>query len=342
MAYDRWNSTYGSPPSGVSREQAASEDAARRFARRRALLMGLQGGLGAGVEAGGGFLRNLTRGLAGSLGGTLQASQMQHEEERQAIRDAVEMRRDEEARRRWDAMFGLQSRGVELQERRENRLMAPGPEPDYGILPPEAVGPESPGQVRAPVGLPRGGYKTFAETMGREKAQALFPKPEKPTNDRPKLGDLNTFSDNFRLDKDVQNYTVVRDNYKRIEDSARLGSGQGDLAIIFSFMRVLDPESVVRETEFKNAAQAVGRLQQMTNIPSQWIKGNRLTPEGRAGFRKAAKQIHDTQRKTYETKAALYRRQAQQYGVDPSLIIPDYRDVEDAARSGDPLDDFYD
>lgn len=153
--------------------------------------MGLQGGLGAGVEAGGGFLGNLMRGAAGSLGGTLQAGQMQHEEERQSIRDAAEQRRDDEARQRWAATFGLQREEMDLQKQREARLSsaAPEDEPDYGVLPPDIVGPEAPGQVRAPVGLPRGGYKTFAETLGREKAQAMFPGGHQPNVREQKITD---------------------------------------------------------------------------------------------------------------------------------------------------------
>lgn len=108
---------YGSAPGGVSREQAASEDAAKRFARRR-LLMGIQGGLGAGVEAGGGFFGNLLRGGTGALGGTLQANQMQHEEERQSIRDASEQRRYEESQARLMESLGLQRRGVDIDQQR--------------------------------------------------------------------------------------------------------------------------------------------------------------------------------------------------------------------------------
>ena len=313
-----------------------SEDAARRFARRR-LLMSLQGGLGAGVEAGGGFFGNLLRGASGSLGGTLQANQMQHEEERQSIRDAAEQRRYEEQRDRLNAMLGIQQGQLKISQDREARLSQPQEEPveDLGLIPAGVEGPLAADQARAPFGLPRAGYKPYAQTLGREMAQSLFAKSDKSKPDGPKLGDINTFSDNFRLDKDVQNYTVVRDNYRRINSTSKLGTGQGDLATIFSFMRVLDPESVVRETEFKNAQEAVGRLQMMYNIPSQWVKGNRLTPEGRAGFRKAAKQLHDTQKRTYDTKKTLYKRQATAYGVDPTLFIPEYDDDDMGGAGAD-------
>lgn len=120
---------YGSPPGGVSRDQVASEDAARRFARRR-LLMGLQGGFGAGVEAGGGFFGNLTRGFAGSLGGTLRAGQMQHEEERQSIKDTADMQRqaneDAYRQRTESRAIGAESRAIEDQNWQRSERLGPG------------------------------------------------------------------------------------------------------------------------------------------------------------------------------------------------------------------------
>lgn len=108
---------YGSPPSGVSREQAASEDAAKRFARRR-MLSGLAAGFGK-YNPGGGFVENLFRGFSGSLGGTLQANQMQHEEERQAIRDAADRQRqaneDAYRQRTEQRAIGAEARAIEDQ-----------------------------------------------------------------------------------------------------------------------------------------------------------------------------------------------------------------------------------
>ena len=182
----RMRPVYGSAPDPMSTNsgQTGQEDMARRFARRR-LLMGLQGGLGAGVEAGGGFFGNLLRGASGSLGGTLQANQMQHEEERQSIRDAAEQRKYEEQRDRLTAMLGISrdtlgvSQGhLKLAQDKELRESQKTDDvEDFGVLPQDALGPESPGQVRAPAGLPRGGFKTYAETLGRGKAESLFPKP---------------------------------------------------------------------------------------------------------------------------------------------------------------------
>ena len=123
----RMRPVYGSPPNGVSSNEVAAEDAARRFARRR-LLMSLQGGLGAGVEAGGGFFGNLLRGASGSLGGTLQANQMQHEEERQSIRDAAEQRRYEEQNQRLMESLRVSQGHLKVSQDRELRESQPQPE----------------------------------------------------------------------------------------------------------------------------------------------------------------------------------------------------------------------
>lgn len=169
----------------------------------------------------------------------------------------------------------------------------------------------------------------LADLEEQLRLEAKYRPQPKEVSDKPKLGDLNTIVDNFRADKDVQNFTVVRDNVRRIESNAKLGTGQGDLAVIFAYMRVLDPESVVRETEFKNAAEAMGRLQMMTNIPARWVSGNRLTPEGRKGFLQSARTLYEAQRKTYDRKAAMFQRQAKAYGVDPTMVVPDYSDEDE-------------
>jgi len=195
--------------------------------------------------------------------------------------------------------------------------------------------PEKP-EKKQPWELDPEGQKQYIDFQSRLKKATTPPeKPEKPK--KPDLGNYNTLADNFRADKDVQNYTVVRDNFRRINDTLKLGSGFGDLGAIFSYMRVLDPNSVVRETEFKNAEEAVGYVQRTYNLPERWFKGTRLTVQGRRELREAGKRLHDTQKDTYTRKVKLYENAAKKYEVDPELIVPSYGDdVAPPAAMGKP------
>lgn len=169
----------------------------------------------------------------------------------------------------------------------------------------------------------------------QEKIKNKYKPAAEPKKDRTEILDFNTIQDNFRQDKDVQNYTVVRDNTRRIQGALQQGTGFGDLSAIFAFMRVLDPNSVVRETEFRNAEEASGWLQRVLNLKGKVVSGNRLTPVARQKILAMTNSLSETQRQTYEKKAKLYESQAKRFKVDPKLIIPDYGDSTSGATQAD-------
>ena len=162
------------------------------------------------------------------------------------------------------------------------------------------------------------------------------PKPDKPEKITPvqRLSFLNTLSDNIRQDKDISNFIVVRDNFKRINSAARAGTGVDDMSLIFAYMKVLDPTSVVRESEYKNAAQAIGAIPQLANIPENWLSGKKLTPAGRAGFVAAARRLYEQQRQSYRAAIEMYRNQAREYGVNPDVVIRNYEAQDFAPTDG--------
>ena len=63
-----------------------------------------------------------------------------------------------------------------------------------------------------------------------------------------------------------KDYFTVRDSEAKINAVASDPSAASDLALIFSFMKVLDPGSVVREQEFANAQNAAGVPDQVRNL----------------------------------------------------------------------------
>jgi hypothetical protein len=175
----------------------------------------------------------------------------------------------------------------------------------------------------------------------QEKIKNKYKPAGEPKKDRTDILDFNTLSDNFRQDPDVKNYIVVRDNTRRIKGALQQGTGFGDLSAIFAFMRVLDPNSVVRETEFRNAEEASGWLQRVLNLSGKVVSGNRLTPVARQKILAMTNSLSETQKKTYDAKTKLYRAQAERFKVDPKLLIPDYGDSTAAPAGGDPLEGFY-
>jgi hypothetical protein len=135
---------------------------------------------------------------------------------------------------------------------------------------------------------------------------------------------IGSITDNVRMDPDIKDFVTIRDNYKRMSDMAKLDSGQGDLSIIFAYMKVLDPTSVVREQEYNNAAEAIGKLPQLANIPRQWKSGQKLTPAGRQGFLAAAQKLYEGKKTQYDRAITMWRGQAEAAGIKPELVLRDY------------------
>ena len=85
------------------------------------------------------------------------------------------------------------------------------------------------------------------------------------------------------------NYREARRQYHVVATSSRQGSGPGDMALIMSFMKMLDPGSVVRETEFANARDTTSLLGRLSVLlGSKPVKGRLLTDEQCVEFEKLA------------------------------------------------------
>ena len=86
-------------------------------------------------------------------------------------------------------------------------------------------------------------------------------------------------------------------NHKKMELSAKDGSGAGDVALITTFMKILDEGSTVREAEFDAAKDTAGLMATLEN----WL--NKL---------QGGEFLKDSQRKTFVNLAGKYVKAAEQ------------------------------
>jgi hypothetical protein len=84
-------------------------------------------------------------------------------------------------------------------------------------------------------------------------------------------------------------FTSSKSDYQKMKDSAKENTGPGDVALIFSFMKMLDPASVVRESEFAIAQNSGGLLESLVVQYAKAKDGDRLTPKQRGDFLVLAK-----------------------------------------------------
>lgn len=131
--------------------------------------------------------------------------------------------------------------------------------------------------------------------------------------------------DDFR--NETKDYRVSRDAYERLLSSAKDPSPAGDLSLLFAYMRALDPGSVVRESEFAQAARTGSLPVQVQSWANRVLSGERLTAGQRADFVARAKALFDRANARQGKIAAKYRSMAKQSGVPEDLVIVDDADV---------------
>lgn len=125
-------------------------------------------------------------------------------------------------------------------------------------------------------------------------------------------GELQTLSKPFVL---------VRDSMGRIEAAAKNPTAAGDLALIFNYMKVLDPGSTVREGEFATAQNSAGLPERIRAKYNQVINGERLAEDQRADFVGRARDLYQSQAAIQKQQEEQYRQLATRMGVNPANVI---------------------
>lgn len=109
---------------------------------------------------------------------------------------------------------------------------------------------------------------------------------------------------NIKLEDDLRNEwlknpqtKVTQEVSAAVEKIRTVGKGEpsaaGDMSLIFSYMKLLDPGSTVREGEFANAQNAEGIPGRIMNLYNQARNGERLNPDQRKDFVNRAEQLYD-------------------------------------------------
>jgi hypothetical protein len=111
----------------------------------------------------------------------------------------------------------------------------------------------------------------------------------------------------FRSEPVYKAHQEMQSAYAQIQQSLRQASPAGDLAGATKVMKLLDPGSVVRESELGMAMAATGLLDRVTNYADQIIKGHKLNPAQRKDFQKLADALYAESVKQYNAKRSEYK-----------------------------------
>lgn len=119
-------------------------------------------------------------------------------------------------------------------------------------------------------------------------------------------------------------YQDVKQAFGRVQASQE--SAAGDLALIFNYMKMLDPGSAVREGEFANAQNAASVPDRIRNMYNKLINGERLNTGQRKMFTSQAEALFKQAATGEKTIRTGLTRIATGYGLNPSNIF--YEAVE--------------
>lgn len=145
--------------------------------------------------------------------------------------------------------------------------------------------------------------------------------PEKKMEQESKIRkEFNTITRDFRS---------VRDATQRVRSSVKDPSPAGDLALIFNYMKVLDPGSTVREGEFATATNS-GSIPQIIRAQyNKLIKGTRLDDKQRQDFLQRTNDLFKKRQRQYKKTEQEYVKLAERYQLSPENIVLDLDIIED-------------
>lgn len=133
--------------------------------------------------------------------------------------------------------------------------------------------------------------------------------------------------DRFDMEKKLRDeYVKNTGDFITVQDAARKldaaeDSAAGDLSLVFSYMKMLDPGSVVREAEFANAQNAAGVPDRIRNIWNKALTGERLSPDQRAEFKAQADSLMEAARiRENEVRQGL-KPTIEEYGLNEGNIF---------------------
>ena len=98
-------------------------------------------------------------------------------------------------------------------------------------------------------------------------------------------------------------------------------TGASDVALVFGYMKVLDPNSVVREGEFATAENTAGVSGKLRTIYNRALTGTRLTQPQRENFVNVSKNLFEGQLNMQKEKEQNFINLTNSYDLTPSQVV---------------------
>jgi hypothetical protein len=149
------------------------------------------------------------------------------------------------------------------------------------------------------------------------------------------FGQAQALANDFQ--QETKDFWTQRSAYQRVlSANPSQDSPAGHMALIFAYMKLLDPNSVVRETEYANAQNASAVPDRIRNLYNATIQGAILTPKQIQDFKSQARAIYKGAKSEALQKKAVYDQRATAQGLPPQSVTYMLDDPSDGASGAPP------
>lgn len=200
-----------------------------------------------------------------------------------------------------------------IPEAARNQTFVAGENNDFGV-PAGTLMQRTPTGVVSVVNKPAEGYERVG---GRLRAEEGGPQDQgaggnQISNERQLRGEF---------ERETSGYRDARQGLAKVEAAAADASGASDVAMIFGYMKTLDPTSTVREGEAAMVSQTGSIPDRIVGLYNRAVAGERLTPQQRAEIAQAARAQFATYEEGYQARVRQYRSLAESYGLNSFNVI---------------------
>jgi len=148
----------------------------------------------------------------------------------------------------------------------------------------------------------------------------------------------------FKQEPIYKDFSDMKSSFGQVVSSLSQGTPIGDVAGATKVMKLLDPGSVVRETELGIAMAAAGRMDRLNNYFNNMMTGQKLTPTQREDFKALSNELYAAAGQAYNQKRNEYKGFGEAYkfkNLDAALgapaTIPSLMRTAPSVGGGNPL-----
>jgi len=129
----------------------------------------------------------------------------------------------------------------------------------------------------------------------------------------------------FKGEPIYKDFSDMKSAYGQVISALNQETPIGDVAGATKVMKLLDPGSVVRESELGIAMAASGRMDRLSNYFNMWSSGQKLTPTQRDDFKALSNELYAAAAQAYNAKRDEYKGFGNAYNfknLDAALGAP--------------------